>query len=417
MILVFILFGMKLIPQFQYTFAGVFWSLAYQGIFVIWLILSIFRSGIWFRYLKKYLKNWVLWIVYLMMMFLLFSNTQIGFFSLNLTFWEPMIIYYYYMEVLKDGEKEATFIAIFCVVSLLLGLLQSIQSVSVNELAAREASSGHLSDDAILTGNYSFTATLTILLPTLYIALLSKITIFWKILVAIFIATTFYFIIHCNLMISILCLFMTIPIIAISSNNMKLSAKKILKIYLIVISFIIIGIICKKILILILEQFAELLNYDEVNKKVSQLISLLNGSAVGNVESRFGLIAVAWNTFLNNPLLGIGPQNNAQLYFKIYLGMHATLFDDIARYGIVGMGIMISVYRKFFKTCAKMYVSTSCMKALKTSVVIYIIISMLNPTISANVGIVLFFVVPTLLNKLLCIEYTYIIFKNRKEAK
>lgn len=404
MILVFILFGIKLIPQFQYTFAGIFWSLAYQGIFVIWFVLSVFRSGFWFRYLKKYLKNWVLWIGYLAIIFLSFSNTQLGFFSLNLTFWEPIIIYYYYMEILKDGEKEANIITFFCMVSLLVGLLQSIQSVNVNELAAREASSGHSSDDAMLTGNYSFTATLTILLPTLYIALISKIPIFWKSLVAVFIGATFYFIIYCNLMISILCLFLTIPIIFIFDNNIKVNTKKVLKIYLIVVFFLISGIIGRKILILLLEEFAELVNSIEINNKVVQLVSLLNGSVVGNIKSRFGLVAIAWNTFLNNPFLGIGPQNNAQIYFKTFLGMHATLFDDIARYGIVGMGIMVNVYRKFFKNCAKVYGSTNCIRALKTSVAIYIIISMLNPTISANIGIILFFVIPTLLNKLSQIE-------------
>lgn len=398
--ILFVLFGIKLVPQFQYTFAGTFWSLMYQGVFVFWFMISVFRSGFWFRCLKKYLKNWVLWIVYLSIMFLLFSNTQIGFFSLNLTFWEPMVIYFYYTEILEKGEKEATIIAIFCMVCLFFGLIQSIQSVNVNELAAREASSGHSSEDAVLTGNYSFTATLTIILPVLYIALVSKIKTKWKIMVSIFIVATFYFIIYCNLMISILCLFLTIPIISIIGNNIKFNAKSFLRRSIIAIFFILTYGIWKDLLVLMLEQFAVLIGSNEVNMKVDQLIFLLNGSLVGNIESRFGLVRIAWNTFLHHPLIGIGPQNNAEIYFKTYLGMHATLFDDIARYGVVGMSIMLSVYIRFFKNCAKVYAYTKCTRALKASLIIYIVISMLNPTISANVGIALFFVIPVLLNEL-----------------
>ncbi|HJF40320.1 MAG TPA: hypothetical protein K8V91_05285 [[Clostridium] spiroforme] len=397
-------FGIKLVPQFQYAFAGTFWSLMYQGIFGIWLVISILRSGFWFRYLKKYIRYWFLWLLYLTFVFMIFPNTQIGFFSLNLTFWEPMFLYYYYTEILDYGRKESAIIAFVCVAFLLLGLIQSIQSINVNELAAREASSGHSSDDAMLTGNYSFTATLTILLPVCYSMLISNLQNKWKFTAFTIIGLTFYFVIHCNLMISILCLFFTLPVFFIMDNNSKFSIKRILIVCFFSVILLLLLPFLKQGVIYLLQLFAKVINSKEIDNKVIQLISLLNGMAIGNVESRFGLVDIALNTFINHPIIGIGPQNNANIYFKTYLGMHSTFFDDLARYGVLGMGVMLGAYISFYRDKIKMYSGTCCIRALKTSLISYVVISMLNPTISANVGITLFFVIPSLLNEILEIQ-------------
>lgn len=396
LLIVFVLFGMKLVPQFQYSFAGTFWSLAYQGIFCIWLMISVLRSGFWFRYLSKYLKNWLLWIVYLALTFLMFSNTQIGFFSLNLTFWEPMVVYFYYTEVLKGGEKEATVIAIVCMACLLFGLFQSIQSVNVNELAAREASSGHSSDDAVLTGNYSFTATLTILLPATYLLLRAEVRKIWKIFAVIFIGASFYFVIHCNLMISILCMFLSIPLIFVFGKNIHFDVKRLLLGLIITVIFAFTAAFWKSKVIEVLELFASVVGTKEIINKVSQLIYLLNGTLIGNVHSRFELCAIALNTFISHPIFGIGPQNNANIYFLTQLGLHATLFDDLARYGIVGISVMGGLYMRWYKCCVVSVEGQDGVIALKCGIVLYFIISMLNPTLSANIGIALFFVLPML---------------------
>ena len=395
-IVLLILFGLKLIPQFQYSFAGTFWSLAYQGMFVFWLLLTMFESGVWFRYLRSYYKNWTLWIVFLLLGFLLFPNTQLGFLSLNLTFWEPMLMFYYYTEI-KEDNRITTFVSIASVAFLIFGLVQSIQSVNVNELAAREATSGHSSEDGALTGNYSFTATLSILIPVGIAALKSKINTIWKIISMVGIALSIYFVLHCNLMISIICMLLAFPIFLLFSANTEGTINR--KSFVMAILFVLVIVAFpywKGVLISLFSLISEIAGTSEIEKKVMQLTALLNGSLVGNVNSRFELCVIAIRTFLKNPIIGIGPQNNADIYFLTQLGLHATFFDDLARYGIVGMSIMISTYYSWYKSLRCSFVDGSGLTPIKSGIILYIIISMLNPTISANVGIVLFFILPAL---------------------
>lgn len=394
-----ILFGLKLIPRLQYTFAGTFWSLAYQGLFAMWLFSTILQSGSWFRVLFSYYKNWMLWIVFLLMGFLLFPNTQLGFLSLNLTFWEPMLIYFYYSEIRED-YRITRLVSTIAVFFLIFGLLQSIQSVNVNELAAREASSGHTSEDAVLTGNYSFTATLSILLPVAYTFLFSQRKKYEKVIAASFVVLTFVFIMRCNLMVSILCMFVTVPLYLVFGGTKHPNSKRLLIGIFIVISIFPLMGLFKNLLIQAVTLLGDVIGSDEITKKVFQLTALLNGTMVGNVASRFDLDLIALRTFLRNPIIGIGPQNNANIYFKTYLGFHATLFDDIARYGVIGMSIMIGVYKRFFTVALSEVSEGLCVKCIKTSLITFILISMLNPTISANVGIALFFIVPSLMNEI-----------------
>lgn len=394
-IVLLILFGIKLIPQLQYVYTGMSWSIAYQGLFLGWLLLTILKSGLWFKCLKSYLINWVFWIVLLVLEFVFFPNTQFGFLSLNLTFWEPMFVYYYYSKINKKSNITRI-ISIACILFLLFGLFQSIQSVNINELAAREASSGHSSEDAVLTGNYSFTATLSILLPVAFLVLQSKIKIIYKALSVLFIATTAFFVFRCNLMISILCMLVTIPLYLLFSDRKRIDKKRVIIFTIVVIAFLMSYTVLKPFLIWIIELMGNLIGSEEISKKVLQLTALVNGTMVGNIASRFELDLIALRTFLHNPIIGIGPQNNANLYFLTKLGFHATLFDDMARYGIIGMSVMISVYYIFIKDLLVKVDGTLSCKAIKASYFTYLIISMLNPTISANIAIALFFIVPSL---------------------
>lgn len=387
------LFGIKLIPQLQYTFTGITWSILYQALFFIWLLLTIGCSGVWIRFLIGYLRFWVLWLIYLSVSFLVFPNTQLGFFSLNLTFWEPLLVFYYYTQV-NNNFKIGRYIAVFSLMCLFIGLIQSIQSINVNELAAREASSGHGGDDAILTGNYSFTAALTLLLPVGIIALIKPVKMQYKLVFGLYVLLSFSFILYCNLMISILCSLFSVILLLVFDWKKRTNPVRILGFLAISIVIIITFSYWMEYIYMILDSLATFISSSEIDKKVMQLKFLMAGSLVGNVGSRFGLISIALETFINNPVFGIGPQNNADIYFKTMLGLHATFFDDLARYGIIGMGIMLSVYRNLYCKVKAMLEGDRTLASYKCAFVIFFIISMLNPTISANVGIILFFVLP-----------------------
>jgi hypothetical protein len=129
---------------------------------------------------------------------------------------------------------------------------------------------------------------------------------------------------------------------------------------------------------------------------VNNLIYLLRGTMVGNVSSRISLDLLALETFFNHPIIGIGPQNNVEIYYLKQLGLHATFFDDLARYGIIGFGLLSAAYLTFLNDQLKKFDNTMGAKTYKAGFATFILISMLNPTLSANVGIVLFFIIPTI---------------------
>lgn len=98
------------------------------------------------------------------------------------------------------------------------------------------------------------------------------------------------------------------------------------------------------------------------------------------------------NTFLTHPLFGIGP------YYFVSghgLGNHSQILDDLGRFGLIGAayyGIAISQFKSWIKnirtkTCAKY--------SLTIPYVLFLVLSMLNPTLILPIlGLVLFFVLP-----------------------
>ena len=394
-LLVCFLFSLRLIPQLQYTFTGTTWSLVYQLIFITWVLTTILRSGLWFQKLQGYFLYLFFWLALLTVEFVVFPNTQIGFFGLNLSFWEPLIIYYYYTEV-SDDPRLARIIALIAVAMLFYAVIQSIQSVNVNVLAAREASSGRRSEDAILTGNYSFTAAVTILIPLCIGIVLSKQKILVRVIAGLFVGLCAYFIFHCNLMISILCMMFSFVILFLFSKERKISAGRVLVFILGVLVFLLTAFYWREVAINLLTYMRDTIGTRQINERVNNLIYLLRGSMVGNVSSRISLDLLALETFINNPIIGIGPQNNVEIYYLKQLGLHATFFDDLARYGIIGFGVMTAAYLTFFNEQLKRFDRTMGAKTCKAGFATFIFISLLNPTLSANVGIVLFFIFPVI---------------------
>ena len=129
----------------------------------------------------------------------------------------------------------------------------------------------------------------------------------------------------------------------------------------------------------------------------TELIStwLRGGSMSGNLESRVDLCLIALNTFVKNPLFGIGPQNNASIYFPNQLGLHATFFDEWARFGIIGMIFLIRTFVRLYKYVCNIVDEGPALRAIKTGFYVFLVISMLNPVASANVAISLFFISPS----------------------
>lgn len=63
------------------------------------------------------------------------------------------------------------------------------------------------------------------------------------------------------------------------------------------------------------------------------------------VDTRLDTIKTSWNTFLQNPLLGVGYKcgNHFQTLKDYGVGTHSTIFDTLAQFGVVG-GILFFSY-------------------------------------------------------------------------
>lgn len=400
-LITYVLFAIKIVPKLQYTLTGTKWSLIYQAIFAIWLIFTVFKSGNWLKKVPISLFAIIVWLIYLTFQFFIYPDTQLGYLSLNLTFWEPLIIYIY-IDTYFTNPKVKLIIADLVTLTLIVSIIYSIKSVNANEMAARIASSGHSVDDYIMTGNYSFTAMLTIIVGVAVGILKSKDKFFRKIIAGIFLGGTIAFIFKCNLMISILCLLISLSILPLLDNNKRVNMKKvyilIFMIPIILLSFVWI----QDLIINLLLILSHIINTNEITNKINMIIIFLTeNSQTGNLESRIELIKIAINTFFSNFLIGIGPQNNAEIYFKTKLGMHATFFDEFARYGIIGMTFMFNAFTMNYKSLVKKFAGSFALRTLRGGYITFVIISMFNPVLSANVGISLFYLLPVYSERLM----------------
>ena len=393
-----LMFVIKVIPQLQYTFTGLAWSFIYHVVFALWTVITLFRNPKWIIKTKE-LQTTLFWIFYLFVMFIIFRNTQWGYFSLLLSFWEPLIIFYYYTQI-DDAKKKRETIAWIVIIALVYSLLRSIQSVNGNELAAREASSGHSSEDAVLTGNYSFTATITIMVGIMLCYLQThnirrnKLKSAMALIVVI---GSYIFIFRCNLMISILCIIIEAFLYLALSGKKKIKPLQGIIVFFTAIFLLFFLTTIGGILANFVDWIGTMIDSDTITDRTRLMSAWLRGGSMdGNLESRIDLCLVAINTFLKNPIFGIGPQNNASLYFLTHLGLHATFFDEWARFGIIGMTFLIITFVRFYMYTNKNIDEGIPLKAFKSGFWIFIVISMLNPVASANVGIALFYLVPVI---------------------
>lgn len=393
-----LMFVIKVTPQLQYSFTGLAWSFLYHVVFGLWFLITLYRSPNWILGTKE-LQSVFLWLCYLFLTFLVFDHTQWGYFSLLLSFWEPVIIFYYYTQF-DNHSRKREFIAWIAVFALAYGLLNSIQTIDANELAAREASSGHSSQDAVLTGNYSFTATITILLGSMLCYLQTHKFMKHKIKCALalfMVIGAVVFVFQCNLMISILSIIVAaIVYVAVNKKKEIRAARIILLIVAIAILIPLLSVI-GGLLADLIDSLGDFIGSSTITDRTSLLSAWLRGGSMeGNLESRINLCRIALNTFINNPIFGIGPQNNASIYFETQLGLHATFFDEWARFGLVGMILLIRPFLRFYRYVCSIVKEGARLKAVKAGFWVFLFISMLNPVASANVGIALFYIVPVI---------------------
>lgn len=315
------------------------------SIFLIWLLLFTIENRISLSlYLSVFKKRRYALTMFLLWLFVVFFNASLerGYTGWNhflLTITLGMIIF---MQVVYSSLKPEAFKSIIFWTIILLGIeaLRSLPMLFNNPGIARILM--EIPDDIFLydayiagTGDYNLYTANAIVLPCLIaIALdfngIKRIILFTSCVfigLAIFLST---FTAAVSMMV------FGIFTLAVLSYGMSL--KKFLK-----------GLIS---VVLVILMFAMLYSFlgdtEQVNKVIEKNIRLYEGISTygllwGDETTRSQLFVISLDTFLANPLWGIGPcttANNPDLY--TYVGGHSSWIDQLAEYGILGFGTFIA---------------------------------------------------------------------------
>lgn len=109
----------------------------------------------------------------------------------------------------------------------------------------------------------------------------------------------------------------------------------------------------------------------------------------GHYNKRVGLIEMSWNTFLKNPVFGVGYQfgNVFSGSRASGIGNHSEIMDLLARYGIVGAAPVFSLYYLAFKRIKGSHVGVLAAFAL---------MMFCNPFMSFHSHLILFVLIPVM---------------------
>jgi len=119
---------------------------------------------------------------------------------------------------------------------------------------------------------------------------------------------------------------------------------------------------------------------------------MLGNSKDGSLSERIDNIKISLQTFYQNFLTGRGFIYSSNIN-ETGIGMHSQLIDDLARFGLIGVLFTFFIFYKYIK----LYKNSSANSYINFTVVLFTVLSLINPTISIPVGTVLFIVNPLII--------------------
>lgn len=254
---------------------------------------------------------------------------------------------YYYQ---RSRYKEVRFIVLTSLVGWCLIAIFAIAFYTINPAAARTLAADFTAyENLYIGGGYAIAFGSAILFPYLTSLLLKRrLGVIKKTLVAFVVFILFYLIVKtestttliASVLGSIIGLFYEIR------NNISKGRKIVLYIASIVlIAFLLNGGLVR-VVYQISDSASEELYAKRFDRIGEKLISFESGSSYENyVDERWGLVTESFNTFLENPLLGVGYKvgNKFSKLEAIGVGTHSEMFDILAQFGLIG-GFLFYAY-------------------------------------------------------------------------
>ena len=376
--------------QTFYPLKAIIPSIIIIPIYFIWLIISCIsdRSYLFKLISKTYiLIYFILWITIRVILSNNIDFSYFGMINVIISFVNLFIYYSIYIFIsnidLSQKRKLILSILIFLIVTNIL----SIYYVTKDENAIRYAKSNLYFG----VGDFELVYSVVLLIPILIFCsykYFKNIKIGIRRILIIEIIVSIILILKANYMTAIVMTVYMIPcVIYLGKNN------KILKFFMFQI-FILLGVFIIKNLII--EACLYIINntsiFSEIiNTKIMAIANFLSGGgAVDTIDNRMELSNISFNTFINNPLIGV----DFSQYGRTVIGSHATWVDSLARFGIIGVSIIIVFLYKIFKN-----IVSNCKNKLDRNCIIisifgFLILGFINNNMMSGVFVVIFIVAP-----------------------
>lgn len=148
----------------------------------------------------------------------------------------------------------------------------------------------------------------------------------------------------------------------------------------------------------ILSLFARFIANERIALRIEELRFLLYGgvrnSGFGDVSERLKLYLTSLNTFKDNVFIGIGPYYS---FVKLQngIGYHSQIFDDCARFGLVGVIFYVVFIREYYVKIKEEWNKCGYTWVALSTMIIYVLFLILNIGFRSDFeSAVLAFVVP-----------------------
>jgi len=361
----------------------------YYGLFFVFLFQMLLNKSSYFIELLKCTWILILFIVVITLRSYFAGNLSFGFsdpMKMIILFFNMIIacsVFIYVKDRSSNMKRKLTLTAL---ISLLISVIYSSYYVTfIDYLAVRNATAVDLG-----VGDFNLIYVL-MFIPIFVLANFNnknrkRLLLF---LLFIFLASV-YLLIQANFMTAIIIyLFSTaLTFLLVGSNNMKKKFWGSLLTVLLTIFFL----IFKKNIGLSIISLAQKDVFSWViNNKLIVIGQLFMG--IGDDMETLGIrmekIQYTISTFLDNPIFGV----NYADYNAYTIGGHAQWFDELARYGGMGVIILLVFYFKTYFNAIRL--SSNLKKnEIKVAWILFIVMGFLNPNTMSTVTMMLFAVIP-----------------------
>jgi len=386
-------------PIFRAYFYGTFFNAIIIGLIGVWLLTAILLNPKWIFQWNLHLIIVTIQIIGFIIMALLgIGGGALAYMKIGVSFWFTLYVYHFYASL--GWRMVIGRIGTLVLISLFItGITTLIGLISIPNASRMLTSSATLIEDNFILnskniGGFDFVYGLIIFIPTLIsFILFNKKKGETNLLVLPFlflIMLTFFITLKSSFTIALFSLILGGVLGLIS----KTKPQNI--ILVIILTCLVYQLLPKETLGSYFNQVAYNVENPYVSERIQDIGNNLKGiqSTSSHFTMRATLYDMSFNTFMNHPITGVGPYYYVS---GVGIGYHSQILDDLARYGVFGMAFYSLFFYTFYQYINKQWKNLDFNGNLFVSLLVFLFVSLLNPTFSSQtISIIVFFLLPAL---------------------